>query len=315
MSENTTCKMCGGTLKIDENQCLYVCEYCSSEFPLPIEELKRIELKQKEKQAKLQVEKNIQRREQNKKRSKIILSVIAACIVVFMVILLIYNNSFKITDAHMTIDIGSDNYSNTIHAYAPNIDEFRVGFAVRNAPSNTSLYLIWKNKQNVLLKSDIYDISDIKTHIYSAYLSNDQAWDEGEYSVEIYINEDAEPVDVVNFTVSNNTTDIILDDLHMTSGIKDKIYPIDTVTTYPHSTEQLILTGSAYNAPTDTKMTTIWKHNGEKIDTQTAALQYTNLDFYRRINNDHFESGAYSVELYINDESSPSETINFSVGY
>lgn len=312
MSEELRCSTCGGSVTINEEKEMYVCDYCGNEFALPVEERKRIELKHQEK---LKAETKEKRKEINKKRIKKALVFILALFVISCAALIIYGNSFRIADAHMTIDIGSDNYSNTIHAYAPNINEFRVGFAVRNAPSNTSLYLIWKNKQNVLLKSDIYDISDIKSHIYSAYLSNDQAWDEGEYSVEIYIDDDAEPVDVVNFTVSNNTTNIILDDLHMTSGIKDEVYPIDTVTIYPHSTQQLILTGSAYNAPTDTKMTAVWKHNEEIIDTQTVDLQYTNLYFYRRIKDDHFESGAYSVEIYINDESSPSETVDFSVGY
>jgi outer membrane usher protein FimD/PapC len=102
----------------------------------------------------------------------------------------------------------------------------------------------------------------------------------------------------------------------MTSALKNTLYPVDTVTTYPHSTEQLILTGFIFNIPQDTKITFIWKHNGTEMNTGIDTdFQDANIIFYRRIKDDHFESGAYSVEIYINDESSPSETVDFSVGY
>lgn len=316
MPEGATCKICGGTLKIDEKLSLYVCEFCGTEFPLPIEEIERIELKHKEEAEKLKAEAKEDRKEINKKRLKIILPVIAGCIIVLISAFIIHSRSFRITDAHMTIKTGSDNYSNTINTYVPNIDEFRVAFTVHNAPENTFISFVWKNESGTLQKSVKYDISNTKYNILSAYLSNNKVWEEGNYSVEMYINDNAQPIKIVNFTVRKNTSDIILADLQMTTSVDANVLPIDIITNYPSNVKIVTLFGRLLNAPSDTKITFIWKYGSTQIYKDVKSdWKYANTRFSRYLEKKSWLNGSYSIEIYINNETTPSKTVNFSVGY
>lgn len=317
MSEDTICKMCGGTLKIDKKLSLYVCEYCGTEFPLPAEEIKRIELARKAEALKLKAEEKAKRKEINKKRMKKALPFIIAFFVVLFTTLIIYANSFRITNLQMSADY-DDNYRpiGEIKSYAPNNNRFILTGVVKNAPENAELYFVWKYNEEIILRSENpLNASNKKNSNFYATLPNEEIRPEGKYSVEIYNNDNIKPFKIVYFTVSKNTSDIYFYNLHMTSALKDEVYPVDTVTSYTPLAEQLILTGTIYNVPTDMKITFIWKRNGVKINTHAGTLQYANVDFYRKTIDDYFSSGSYTVEIYINEAKTPSETVNFSVGY
>ncbi len=315
------CNQCGGSLILDEEKGVYICEYCGTEFPLPVEAFKRIELKRKEK---LKAEAKEKHKERNKKRRKKALVFIIVFFIISCAALIIYGNSFRITDAHMTIDTGSDNYSNTIHTYTPNLDEFRVAFTVHNAPENTFISFVWKNKSDILQKSIKYDISNKKNDILTAYLLNDQqVWEVGSYSVEIYINDNIEPIEILNFTVRKNISDIILTDFQMTTSVDDELHPIDTVTEYPTDAQRFMLFGKLFNASFNTTIKYVWKYNGDSFKTDfDSAWEYPNMRFYRSavkeshlrcVAYEHWLPGSYSVELYVNDETTPSEIVNFKV--
>jgi DNA-directed RNA polymerase subunit M/transcription elongation factor TFIIS len=54
MSEELRCSACGGSLTVNEEKEMYVCDYCGNEFPLPEKKIQCIEPEQKLKQKQLQ---------------------------------------------------------------------------------------------------------------------------------------------------------------------------------------------------------------------------------------------------------------------
>ena len=109
----------------------------------------------------------------------------------------------------------------------------------------------------------------------------------------------------------------------MTTSVDDELHPIDTVTEYPTDAQRFMLFGKLFNASFNTTIKYVWKYNGDSFKTDfDSAWEYPNMRFYRSavkeshlrcVAYEHWLPGSYSVELYVNDETTPSEIVNFKV--
>ncbi len=112
--------------------------------------------------------------------------------------------SLSIADAQMTTALDSNNSSiDNVTSYNIDAEQFIVTATV-NAPEDTMLIFVWKQGSNIIYTSEKLDVSDTNEYLVYATLTNDQIWDEGDYSVEIYVNDDTQPTESVDFTVTGN---------------------------------------------------------------------------------------------------------------
>jgi len=111
------------------------------------------------------------------------------------------SSSVKVTDAHMTTNVDSDGKPlDTVTSYKTSAERFTVSAIIRNAPNNTKITFVWFYDGDEVTSVDL-DSGTIADRYIFGYLTNTQAWPEGEYSVEIYIEDNSSPANVVNFTV------------------------------------------------------------------------------------------------------------------
>jgi hypothetical protein len=104
----------------------------------------------------------------------------------------------------MTTALDSNNSSiDNVTSYNIDAEQFIVTATV-NAPEDTMLIFVWKQGSNIIYTSEKLDVSDTNEYLVYATLTNDQIWDEGDYSVEIYVNDDTQPTESVDFTVTGN---------------------------------------------------------------------------------------------------------------
>lgn len=111
------------------------------------------------------------------------------------------SNSISITDAHMATDVDSQGKPvDTVASYKTSAAKFTVSAIIRNAPNNTKITFIWFYKGSKITSAEV-DSGDIPDRYIYGHLTNTQAWPTGEYSVEIYLNNNSSPASIVNFTV------------------------------------------------------------------------------------------------------------------
>ncbi len=110
--------------------------------------------------------------------------------------------SISITDAHMATDVDSQGKPiDTVASYKTSASKFTVSAIIRNAPNNTKITFIWFYKGSKITSAEV-DSGNIADRYIYGYLTNTQAWPEGNYSVEIYAAGNSSPLSIVNFSVT-----------------------------------------------------------------------------------------------------------------
>ncbi len=114
-------------------------------------------------------------------------------------------DSINITNVQMTTELDSNGVPvDSVTSYSTDAEKFIITATVNNAPDDTVIIFLWKQESTILYKSDELDVSNTNEYNVYAALTNDQVWDEGDYSVEIYVDDNAEPFQTVDFTVNAN---------------------------------------------------------------------------------------------------------------
>lgn len=112
--------------------------------------------------------------------------------------------SISITNTQMTTALDSNNDPvDSVTNYSTNAQQLILTATVNNAPEDTSLIFVWKHAGETIYTSEELDISNTEEYNVYAAITYDQLWDEGDYSVEIYANDDAEPIQTVDFTIGS----------------------------------------------------------------------------------------------------------------
>jgi len=110
----------------------------------------------------------------------------------------------NIQNAHMTTSIDDKGApADTVSSYKTDAAEFLVSAELHNAPDHTAIRFVWRYLTEDLEITEMnLDSGEMTDRYISCNLTNDTLWPEGEYAVEIYIDDQTKPVESVNFTVS-----------------------------------------------------------------------------------------------------------------
>ena len=228
----------------------------------------------------------------------------------------------NIQDAIMTNSIDQDGVpGEAVTSFAPDAQIIYVSAKLRNAPDNTQIKFIWTyvTDNQVLgeLDVDSGDISD--RYIYSS-IEPPAPLAEGEYMVQIFVDERKEPDATVNFTISateakaESVGNAYLEDIHMTSAIDDSGYPVDSIATLPTS-GTWIISSVLQNTMPDTILTYTWYDTSGNIierydfDPQGQAGIYV----FGSLELSNAAPGLYRVEITIDGASTPAAALDFEV--
>lgn len=243
-------------------------------------------------------------------------AVLILCIILAVIALASCGSSPSISNAQMTTAVDDEsNPVDVVESYTPDASKFVVAATINNPQDDTYVTFVWKKGSDTLYeyRLDIEDYSSIW-----GSLTNENNWEKGDYSVEIYVDENEEPDQVVNFTVegdavSENTLKIT--DAHMATDVDSEGKPVDTVTGYETDAEKFTVSAIIRNAPDNTKITFVWYYEGSEVtsaelDSGDIADRY----IYGYLTNDKdWPAGNYSVNIYLEDNSTPASTVNFTV--
>lgn len=107
----------------------------------------------------------------------------------------------NIKDVAMTTDVDSEGKPiDTVTSYAADAPKFVVSAILANAPDNTQVKFVWLYDGETLYETTI-DSGNISSRYISCELTNTNAWPQGKYTVEFYIDEGKEPKATMDFTV------------------------------------------------------------------------------------------------------------------
>jgi len=110
----------------------------------------------------------------------------------------------NLKNAHMTTAMDSSGKPvDTVSTYSVNASELVAAAELRNAPSNTKVKFVWIYVTgNTAITEFIVDSGDKGTDIFVySSLTNDKPWPEGDYKVEMYIEDRETPDATVKFTI------------------------------------------------------------------------------------------------------------------
>ncbi|MEL7571208.1 MAG: hypothetical protein AAGU14_11705 [Eubacteriaceae bacterium] len=225
------------------------------------------------------------------------------------------SSSPSVTEAQMTIAVDDNaNPIDKVESYNPNANKFVVAAKMKNVKQDTYVTFVWKQGQETLYENKL----DVKnnTNIYAS-LENEQLCKEGNYSVEIYVNESKKPDKVVNFTVDKATSSVKITDAHMTTNTDNDGKPVNTVTSYKTNDSKFTVSAILRNAPNNTKIMFSWVYNGNEIkmsvlDSGTSAGGDRYFHGYLT-NTKGWQEGEYSVFIYEQDNPDSGTVVNFTV--
>ncbi len=229
----------------------------------------------------------------------------------------------KIQDAIMTTSIDENGVpGEEVVSFPADVQTIYTSAKLMNAPDNTKIRIDWTYVTgNQPIDSITFDSGDIASrYIYSDF-SPSSILPKGDYQVQYFIDDREEPDATVKFVVVDAenivaaTDAAFLEETHMTSGVDASGYPMDTVTSVP-PTGTWYVTSILRNTQPGTMIHYVWYDtNGNVIDTVDFDPQGAK-DVYIF---GSFEltgiapEGQYRVEVYIDDASTPAETVDFSV--
>jgi len=113
----------------------------------------------------------------------------------------------RLENAHMTTAMDANgNPVDRVSSYSPDTPELVAVAELRNAPTHTQVKFVWSYvTQDVLIGEHVVDSGENDANVYVfSYITNDRPWPEGEYKVEMYIEDRQTPDTTVNFTISSS---------------------------------------------------------------------------------------------------------------
>ena len=114
-----------------------------------------------------------------------------------------------------------------------------------------------------------------------------------------------------SFTTAN------IQNAHMTTALDDKGGPADSVDSYKTDAEEFLISAELHNAPDHTAVRFVWRYLPEDVKITEMPLDSGELtDRYiscNLTNDGPWPEGAYAVEIYLEDQTKPVETVNFTV--
>ena len=226
----------------------------------------------------------------------------------------------NIQDAIMTNSIDQDGVpGDAVTSFASDAAVIYVSAKLRNAPDNTQIKFVWtyvtaaQNMGEIVIDSG--DITD--RYVYSNFTPSTPL-PEGDYMVQIFIDERKEPDATVNFVVvpaQMKAESAYLEDTHMTTAVDDNGYPVDSVTTLP-TTGTWYVSSILQNTQPDTIITYTWFDTNGNILTTYDFDPQGDADIYIfgtiKLNREMPE-GQYRVEIYIDGASAPAAMVDFTV--
>ncbi|GEM_PF-2522282 len=200
MLSTQRCKACGGDVEINASLGIGKCQYCGSKQPLSADDINAMNNAQK-----AQRMQNIPDSVSAKKhRRKILLPVIIITIIIYSVVFASTGNDTADVlniSAHMTTALDSKyNAVDTVNTYDKNADKLIYVAVVNGIEKNTNVKVMWLCEETVLNITNI-QITPEKNSLYAYITPADKQWTAGAYYVELYIDYDTDPIDIVNFQV------------------------------------------------------------------------------------------------------------------
>lgn len=257
-----------------------------------------------------------------KSNKRIAIIAVALALAIFATACSFSVSTANITDAIMTNSIDAEGKpGETVTSYSQDADMLYVSAKLRNAPDNTQIKFVWTyvtgNQTIDEITVDSGTISD--RYVYSN-LQPTALLPEGDYMVQIFIDERKEPDATVNFTVAaaevkaDATNGAYLEETHMTSAVDASGMPVDTISTV--STEGTWYVSSILrNTQPDTIIHYTWYDaNGNMIDAfdlnpEGATDVYIFGSFALAST---APEGQYRVDITIGDASVPTASVYFS---
>lgn len=227
----------------------------------------------------------------------------------------------NIQDAIMTNTIDSEGKpGEEVVSFPADAAMLYVSAQLRNAPDNTQVKFSWTYVTGDQLIDEItVDSGNISDRYIYSNLEPTALLPEGDYMVQIYIDERTEPDATVKFVVvgaeakAAATDGAYIEDAHMTSAIDAESKPVDTITVVP--TEGTWYVSSILrNTQPDTIVHYTWYDtNGNVVDTydlnpEGATDVYIFGSFALA---SMAPEGTYRVEITIDDATTPAATVDF----
>jgi hypothetical protein len=229
----------------------------------------------------------------------------------------------NIQDAIMTNSIDADGKpGEEVVSFPADASVLYVSAKLRNAPDNTQIKFVWTYvTDNQKLAEIVVDSGDISDRYIYSNIEPTVLLPEGDYMVQIFIDERKEPDATVKFVVVEAQTkeevvsSAYLEDTHMTTAVDDNGYPVDSVTTLP-TTGTWYVSSILQNTQPDTIITYTWLDTNGNIITSYDFDPQGDADIYifgtLELNREAPE-GQYRVEIYIDGASAPAAAVDFTV--
>jgi len=233
----------------------------------------------------------------------------------------------NIQDAIMTNSIDAEGKPGaTVTSYTPDAAGLYVSAKLRNAPDNTQIKFVWTYvTDNTLIDEVTVDSGTLSDRYISSNLQPPQLLPEGDYMVQIFIDERKEPDATVNFTVAAaevknevvSASGAYLEDVFMTNSIDAQGMPGGVVEAYLPDADMLYVSAKLRNAPNNTQIKFVWTYVTENqlideivVDSGDIADRYvySNLEPTATL-----PEGDYMVEIFLNDNTVADATVNFFV--
>lgn len=255
---------------------------------------------------------------------------IAILVVVLTIALVATACSFSVStanieDAIMTDSIDADGKpGEEVVSYSTDAAMLYVSAKLRNAPDNTQIKFVWTYvTDNQLIDEITVDSGDISDRYIFSNLEPTAPLPEGDYMVQIFIDEREEPDATVKFVVvaADVKTDIAsgayLEDVFMTDSIDAEGMPGNVVQAYLPDADMLYISAKIRNAPNNTQIRFVWTYvTGNQLIDEIVVDSGDIADRYVYSNLDptaQLPEGDYTVEIFLDDRTVADATVNFIV--
>jgi len=249
------------------------------------------------------------------------------------------NTAVSVKNAHMTTSLDSQGKpADTVTTFSPSAQKLIVSAELKNAKANTMVKYVWTyvttNEEIVTNKISYAEAGDknLQNYLALADFTTLSKWPEGDYKVEIFLNDDKTASAIVAFVVKENSsqataqnssstqsTGAYVLNAHMTTELTSAGGPTDTVTSYKPTASQLIASAELYSAPknTDIKFTLTYTTSNILVGTYSldSGDSYTQSRYiYCYFVTDRaWPTGDYQVDIYLGGQTTPAKTITFTV--
>lgn len=249
------------------------------------------------------------------------------------------NTAVGVKNAHMTTNLDSQGKStDTVTTYSPSAQKLIVSAELKNAKANTVVKYVWTyvttNEEIVTNKISYAEAGDknLQNNLAITDFTTLSKWPEGDYKVEIYLNDDKTASAIVAFVVKENSSAVSTQstsstqssgvyvlNAHMTTELTSAGGPTDTVTSYKPTAAQLIASAELYSAPKNTNIKFTLTYTTSNILVGTYSIDsgdsYTQSRYiYCYFTMDKaWPTGDYQVDIYLGGQTAPAKTITFTV--